>query len=72
MTKHDKLEKAIGNHKYAIERIKELESEISKIRKVASSRLIDLQKFDPVKYKAPPKRDRWISDSYARMRAENG
>lgn len=50
MTKHEKLEKAKLDHKYALVRIEELEKEISKLRVVAKERLNSLQKLDPQKY----------------------
>lgn len=50
MTKHEKLDKARLSHKYAVERIQELEREMSKLRFVATSRLQSLKKLDPVTY----------------------
>jgi predicted nuclease with TOPRIM domain len=50
MTKHEKLEKAKSNHKYAIERIEELERELTKLRWTAKDRLNELQKLDPARF----------------------
>lgn len=50
MTKAEKLNKAQGDHKYALARIEELEREITKLRFVANSRLQSLKKLDPATY----------------------
>lgn len=50
MTKHEKMEKAKTNHKYAVERIEELERELTKQRRIASDRLYSLRKLDPKTY----------------------
>jgi hypothetical protein len=50
MTKHEKLEKAKVDHKYAIARIEELERELTKQRTIASDRLHSLRKLDPKTY----------------------
>lgn len=55
MTKHEKLEKAQRDHKYAIERIEELEREVTKLRFLANSRLARLKKLDPESYAEAPK-----------------
>ena len=50
MTKHEKLEKAQKDHKYALARIEELEREMTKLRSIAKSRLNELQKLDPKRF----------------------
>ena len=50
MTKHEKLEKAKADHKYALSRIEELEQEMTKLRAIASDRLRALKRLDPKTY----------------------
>lgn len=68
MTKHEKLERAKTDHKYALERIAELERELSKLRFTAKSRLNALQRLDPKTYGE----ERRGYDPYHAWRAANG
>ena len=50
MTKQEKFEKAKSDHKYAIERIEELEREMTKLRQSNNSKLVALKRLDPKTY----------------------
>lgn len=71
MTQDEKFQKAVADHKFALDYIKELEQSLRKTRAVATERLGALRRLDPVHYPAKAK-PATVSDTYTASRMIQG